>query len=710
MILYNSIKTPINIRILSDILLLTVPFLYIFSSLSLLVNIPFSGYHLALFLFIFFIILLWIHGVKSTVFVGIWLSVLLMAGWVAMELSVYLIDDFWDSRTYHGPATLYLANGWNPFYDWQCCGHSKLPLLKAEERSLLESYPKAQWIVTATVQAAFGHLEKTHIINLWLLAAVFFSSLHFLKATLSLSTSLRLLAALAIAANPVILCQVFSGYIDGTLAAALNIFLLSGIAFIHSKNRIYLFYSLIYLPLLINTKLTGLVYGTVFAFFLLAYAWWVDKTFPRQLALLGIGTWLAAVLIFGFNPYVTNSIQYHNPFHIAYSFKSDKNVISGMAAPEFINKNRFEKFLIATFSTRSKADWKKPEWIMPFSSLEFEPSADTRFSGFGPLFSGLLILTALLALFLRHTQAWVMIAAIMASIFITEAAWWARLAPQFWLVPILIVLFLSENYRYSKYKFKINMLSLFFLIGLLFNSTIVATNTWANQRQAELKSRLYYSDVSGIMTGTARGSDAFQLHSLHRLQYMGIEGQEVTDCFNDLMIKRTSWIIKGIVLCVPVKIKGLQEILRGLRMEKQTPIVLLSVTDSDAIQISPYALEMFKEIGLDLYKQEKTLIGASSHRTRANDPQGTFPREGIKLIFDHPSCLMHINIGTESVNEQVLHSIKINRVDFIVPNAVMNLIVIHDDEITVYSFPKSHNYNHDPISFSVQYKIKAVCS
>lgn len=211
------------------------------------------------------------------------------------------------------------------------------------------------------------------------------------------------------------------------------------------------------------------------------------------------------------------------------------------------------------------------------------------------------------------------------------------------------------------------------------------------------------------MTGTARGSDVFQLHSLHRLQYMGIEGQEVTDCFNDLMIKRTSWIIKGIVLCVPVKIKGLQEILRGLRMEKQTPIVLLSVTDSDAIQISPYALEMFKEIGLDLYKQEKTLIGASSHRTRANNPQGTFPREGIKLIFDHPSCLMHINIGTESVNEQVLHSIKINRVDFIAPNAVMNLIVIHDDEITVYSFQKSHNYNHDPISFSIQYKIRAVC-
>lgn len=713
--LCKNIKNLGNTRIISDIILMAVPCLYIFSSLSLLINIPLSSYHLLIYWLIFSIFILWLNQSKNVFSVGILLIIAAIAGWLATELTTYFIDVFWDSRTYHGPATLYLADGWNPFYSWKCCEYSTLPLLKVDERVLLESYPKAQWIVTATVHAALGYLEKTHVINLWLLAAVFVSSMHFLRAILCLSTSLTLLSALAITANPVILSQAFSGYIDGALAATLTIFVLSGITYIHSKNKIHLLYSLIYLPVLINIKMTGLVYGTFFSLFLLLYAWWVNKTPPKNLVLSGAGVWLSAVLLFGFNPYVTNTIQYHNPFHVAYSFGSNANVISDMAVPEFIAKSRFEKFLIATFSTGHEVNWKKPEWKVPFSSLKFEPSADTRFSGFGPLFSGLLIIAGCLALFLRHRRAWVIIATISASIFITDAAWWPRLAPQFWLVPILIVIFMLEGSNYSESQGKIKYLSISFLIVLIFNSTLVAANTWSEQRQAELEYRpLYYKNIAGIVTGAARGSDAFQLYSLHRIQHMGFEGPEVADCINDSMIKRKSWIIRGVALCVPVKIRRLQEILDELRAEKQTFMALLSVIDFNAIQISNDTLAMFKQIGLDINNQDKTFISASNHSIRARNIQAASLKKGATVVYDQPACPMKIRVNYGSPDKKSIYKTSINGVDLSSPfdwdKLVMSLIVIYDNEIAVYLFPKSNDNDHNAVSFNLQYQIKAVCS
>jgi signal transduction histidine kinase len=70
---------------------------------------------------------------------------------------------------------------------------------------------------------------------------------------------------------------------------------------------------------------------------------------------------------------------------------------------------------------------------------------DVRISGFGPLFSGALILSLILLaiiLFRPDTQRLFIIlfcAAIVLSLLVSTHTWWARYGPQLWLLPIIVI-------------------------------------------------------------------------------------------------------------------------------------------------------------------------------------------------------------------------------------------------------------------------------
>ena len=78
-------------------------------------------------------------------------------------------------------------------------------------------------------------------------------------------------------------------------------------------------------------------------------------------------------------------------------------------------------------------------------------------AGFGPFFSGCLILALLLGLILMVTMRatrWPMVlitAAVICSLLLSRHLWWPRYGPQLWLLPILPVAIAFEQ-RVSGYK------------------------------------------------------------------------------------------------------------------------------------------------------------------------------------------------------------------------------------------------------------------
>jgi hypothetical protein len=247
------------------------------------------------------------------------------------------------------------------------------------------------------------------------------------------------LATAAIAANPVALAQVSCGYVDGLLASSMTVYAILVIDFLLFSNEKGLIRGCLLLPYLVNIKFTGLVYPAVFTA-VLCLAWIVMRsTRSRSLVLASTLSFAASVFVFGFNPYVTNFEAKRNPFFPAYQPGTNKDILSKQAATSFLERNRFEKFVIANFSMSRKVDETfEPVFAFPLTVWNSTPLVDARFSGFGPLFSTVLMIIVL-QLFLPGSIRLRMFAAvIMITVFATTGGWWARLAPQTWLAVCLL--------------------------------------------------------------------------------------------------------------------------------------------------------------------------------------------------------------------------------------------------------------------------------
>ena len=99
-----------------------------------------------------------------------------------------------------------------------------------------------------------------------------------------------------------------------------------------------------------------------------------------------------------------------------------------------------------------------------------------RLGGFGYFFSGILLSSLLLSIFLRFKNGedkkifWTITAVLIISVLGNHEAWWARFVPQFWLVPLFIFSFLALN---NKFKSKIGIVILGLLFLCVINSFII---------------------------------------------------------------------------------------------------------------------------------------------------------------------------------------------------------------------------------------------
>ncbi len=367
------------------------------------------------------------------------LLVLLVAASAWISRAFY--DVSFDGQAYHQEGVYQLAHGWNPLF----ARHHISPI-SVFRNVILNHYPKGPWIVAASMYRLTGRIETGKFANLLLVCAAFSLALAAFAGSRKKLSAWPVAMAVLVAANPVALCQLCTFYVDGQMASLFVC--LAALCFLCAADcnawvNLLLFEAAI---LIIQVKFTGLVYVTVlFAGFLALLAWQkrpLRKPFSTAVLALGVGTF-----VFGMNPYVFNILENGHPFYPFFGRGDFPNFsLTNDTPPDFLEANR-EANLAASIFSRSRV-WPpestlKTPWQVDRSEWRQFQEPDVRTGGFGPLFPAALVLSlAFLAIRLQRGGAapWMataIILIIIASVLPVHACWWARYAPQVWLVPLV---------------------------------------------------------------------------------------------------------------------------------------------------------------------------------------------------------------------------------------------------------------------------------
>ncbi|WP_378954873.1 hypothetical protein [Pelosinus sp. sgz500959] len=362
-----------------------------------------------------------------------------------MYISGLFYDISYDGQVYHQEAVGQLAHGWNPFQDY-------LTKDRSHSAVLLNHYAKGPWIYEAVLYSATGQIEQSKVFNFLLIIISFLLTLSSMKQCHRFSVKQAVIFSLLMALNPISIYQALSFYIDGQLASLLLCLVALSYRLITQYDRVIVCSFIMSIALTVNIKFTGVVY--VIACVGLAGGWlWLlkKKHLYANLAKTSIIGLFIGICVIGYNPYVTNIVYYGHPFYPLYGAGPKTMDIMTSNSPQgFMQMNSLEKLYVASFSmSTNNFDREEPVLKIPFTvrPQEFKPfvyGADIRIGGFGPWFSGMLLLAGLtlLLILIFPTKDGLygigLVVSIMISVLINPESWWARYVPQFWLMPISI--------------------------------------------------------------------------------------------------------------------------------------------------------------------------------------------------------------------------------------------------------------------------------
>ena len=219
------------------------------------------------------------------------------------------------------------------------------------------------------------------------------------------------------------------------------------------------------LTLLAGTKMTGGLYAAEIAFFYLLYL----QRHKRHIEKLKRICLIIVTLIFitNINPYLTNLCHGKHLFYPV--FGNENDIVTHNVPKYFLNKSIPYKFFMSLFTTVKNSSVEHPHTNSPIKiKVPFTYSSDEkrelgfpdlRLSGFGIWESGILLLSLLLLPFTRKNSKTdrslyhLIMLILVTSVLTNPYNWWARLIPQFYAIPLFIVLFFtikrSSVYRYS---------------------------------------------------------------------------------------------------------------------------------------------------------------------------------------------------------------------------------------------------------------------
>jgi hypothetical protein len=352
-------------------------------------------------------------------------------------------DVSWDGQTYHQLGVLRLAEGWNPVA-------GPLPVPPDSSAYFVNHYAKGAWLRAAVAYQATGDLEAAKGWTIVLLAAAGLAAAAALLAIPPLHAGWAAAGGALAAANPVLTAQLLTSYVDGQLGAVLTAWAALALLALLRGAGVAALAGLAACALLApGLKFTGAVYAVPFGLLAaLAASRWRPRAAPAIALACAAGV-AAGVAGVGWNPYFTNWRTRGHPFY-PLAGPEAIDIIPGQIDAGFLARSPLRRLAISTFAASYNQREGAPVLKWPFQVLDGETSPfrwpDVRFGGFGPLFSGGLLLAAaaaaagLLARSRPAALAALAAAALLAAALLNPHAWWARYAPQLWLVPLALAL------------------------------------------------------------------------------------------------------------------------------------------------------------------------------------------------------------------------------------------------------------------------------
>ncbi|RYE30701.1 MAG: hypothetical protein EOP42_11760 [Sphingobacteriaceae bacterium] len=393
---------------------------------------------------------------------------------ISIIAALSLYDVTYDGQSYHQEGIYQLKNGWNSF---------RVLLPKSVNMAIyINHYGKGVEIPQSTLYALTHQIESAKATNFILFSAVFCLTLSLLLGLNKITPFKCILSALLATCNPIIINQLISTYVDGQLALMIQSFFITAIWLIAGSGYTSLLLLASVIVIGANVKFTGVVYIVIFSISFLAWLLFNKKIeLFKNVLYTSLFSGVVAILLAGYNPYVVNMVKFSHPFYPLMG-KQKVDIVGYNLPNGFEQKNGMNKLFTSLFAHTDNQISNKQKTVdlkLPFAINKTDilnaSKVDTRIAGFGPFFSGILLLSAvLLCLLLAQPGKFILIknmlylaAAIVVAVLIMPESWWARYIPQTWYLPIIVIL-AAELYAANKFQ----VLKLFLYLFLIVNVSL----------------------------------------------------------------------------------------------------------------------------------------------------------------------------------------------------------------------------------------------
>lgn len=372
-----------------------------------------------------------------------------IAGGVA--LAAGFLDLTWDGQWYHQTALYKMAGGWNPLRDPMHAFGGTWDLWVLH-------YGKGPWYIALALFATTGSIEVAKAA-----AAITpaIAALVVVAAALDLGLDRRsaFLVGILTALNPVTTCAVVTHQVDGILVSLMACTVAAGICFCRRPTWLSAVVVLLSATLCINTKFTGFVYLWFFFVAGAVYCVWRRRPAVGRYVILVCAAVLLGTVVLGFNPYVTNTVHRGHPFypvqgtveHPSLAQRGEDPIERYETPRNLMGRSRFVRLAYGVFGRPGTAPYvtQDAELMWPFAvtwrDFALYYFHDVRISGFGPLFSGALLLAVALTVLgcaRRALPCGVVLllgGTTVASLLVSTHTWWARYGPHLWWLPVIPV-------------------------------------------------------------------------------------------------------------------------------------------------------------------------------------------------------------------------------------------------------------------------------
>jgi len=364
-----------------------------------------------------------------------------------VSLSFFLVY-FSDAVTYHNPASILVAEGWNPLFESNLDSlQSSMDLNLAKVRSDMIVYmPKIAWVFGGIMNLMTGSTVSFMASSLVLMLCLGMVIHRFSRMFLGKSVFLRWSLIGFLLGGPTLLYALWI-LVDYLLYTSILICILSFVMYMHDKQLEDAGMFVLSSIWLINAKMSGLLFGAVI-FSLLALSAFVKYILKEYSPEIFQKTLIVIVLAGGMSffagsaPYLTNWVNHGSPAYPEHTLNPKESAQS--LVTRYVPDEQGAK---VGFLGRVAHAWFSKDATLKFYKMKF---GDKRFSpqfhklaapmhGYGRAF-GLLMCLSLVCFFMtRRSMVDVAILVIFLSAIATPSRFIgaARYTPQIWAVPFI---------------------------------------------------------------------------------------------------------------------------------------------------------------------------------------------------------------------------------------------------------------------------------